>query len=147
MNQGSLLPFKPSWKLQKYYTNSDQFQTGKQVKRYLSHQDQSSKKVFSQQFCFIRCRRQHLQTVEQRRYSRLTLVEKTIGNSPKVPRAKFLSSDGLFCFISTCKFDRFMNPLATITSLTELYFRFRRFIQQVQTNKAKTMNYNKSDNL
>ena len=27
---------------------------------------------------------------------------------------------GLFCFISTCKFDSFKNPFATITSLTEL---------------------------
>ena len=28
--------------------------------------------------------------------------ENTIGNSPKVLQAKFLGSDGLFCFISTC---------------------------------------------
>ena len=59
---------------------------------------------------------------------RLTFVENTIGNSPKVPRAKFLGSDGLFCFISICKFGSFKNPFAAITSLLELYFRFRRFI-------------------
>ena len=32
------------------------------------------------------------------------------------------------CFISICKFGSFNNPFATITSLPELYFRFRRFI-------------------
>ena len=56
--------------------------------------------VFSKHFCFIRCRRQHLQAVEKRSYSRFTFVENTTGNSPKVPRSKFLGSDGLFCFIS-----------------------------------------------
>ena len=55
----------------------DQFQKGKQVKRYLSHQDQSSYKTFQQQFCFVRCRRQQLWAVEQRRCSRFTFVEKT----------------------------------------------------------------------
>ena len=29
------------------------------------------------------------------------------------------------CFISICKFGSFKNPFATITSLSELYFRFR----------------------
>ena len=32
------------------------------------------------------------------------------------------------CFISICKFGRFKNPFAMITSLSELYFRIRRFI-------------------
>ena len=45
---------------------------------------------FSKQFCFIRCRRQHLWSIEQRRYySRFIFFESTISNSPKVPRAKF----------------------------------------------------------
>ena len=47
-------------------------------------------KVFSKQFCFIRCRRQHHWAVEQRRYSRLTFVDNTI------------------------KFGSFKNPSATI---------------------------------
>ena len=34
------------------------------------------------------------------RYCRFIFVEKTISNSPKVPRAKFLGSDGFFCFSS-----------------------------------------------
>ena len=51
-------------------------------------------------------------------------------------RAKFLGSNGLFCFISICKFDSFKNPFATITSLPELYFRFRRFILLIQIKKV-----------
>ena len=48
-----------------------------------------------------------------------------ISNSPKVPRAKFLGSDGLFCFSSICKFGSFKNHFAMITRLSELYFRFK----------------------
>ena len=77
-------------------------------------------------------------------YSRFTFVENTISNSPKVPRTKFLGSDGLFCFISTCKCGSFKNPFATITSLCELSFRFRRFILLVQTAKVISMNYGSS---
>ena len=75
---------------------------------------------------------------------RLTFVENTIGNSPKVPRAKFLGSDGLFCFISICKFGSFKNPFAAIASLSELYCRFRRFIFLMQTEKVISMNYGSS---
>ena len=57
-----------------------------------------------------------------------TFVENTIRNSSNVLRVKFLESDGLFCFSSKCKFGSFKEPFATITSLPELYFRFRRFI-------------------
>ena len=62
----------------------------------------------------------------------------------KVLRTKFLGSCGLFCFISICKFDSFKNPFATIASLSELYFRFRRFILLVQTKKVISMNYGSS---
>ena len=41
----------------------------------------------------------------------------------------------LFCFISIYKFSSFKNPFATITSLSALYFRFRRFILLVLTKK------------
>ena len=61
-----------------------------------------------------------------RRYSRFTFVEKTISNSPEVLRTKFLGCDGLFCFIGICKFGSFKDPLPTSTSLTQLYFIFRR---------------------
>ena len=57
-----------------------------------------------------------------RGYSRLTFVENTNGNSSKVTRAKFLQSNGLFCFNSICKFCSFENSFATITSLSELSF-------------------------
>ena len=94
------------------------------------------RKVFSKQFCFIRCRRQHLCAVEQRRCSRFTFAENTISNSSKVTRAKFLGSNILFYFISICKFGSFKNPFATIFSSFELYFRIRRFILLVQTKKS-----------
>ena len=59
-------------------------------------------------------------------------------------RAKFLESNGLFCFISICKFGSFKNPFATITSLPELYFRIRIFILLVQTKKVISINYGSS---
>ena len=52
--------------------------------------------------------------------------------------------DELFCFSKICKFGSFKNPFATITSLSELYFRFRRFILLVQTKKVISMNYGSS---
>ena len=85
----------------------------------------------------IKCRRQPL----NRRYSRFIFVKNTIGNSPKVPRVKFLGSDGLFCFIRISKFGSFKNPFATITSLPELYFSFRRCILLVKTKKVISMDY------
>ena len=66
----------------------------------------------------------------------------TISNWPKVTRAKFLGSNGLFCFISICKFGSFKDPFATITSLSELYLS-RRFILLVQT-KVIYINYGSS---
>ena len=102
------------------------------------------RKVFSKQFCFIRCRRQDLWVIEQRRYSRFTFTENTNSNSPKVPRAKFLVSNGLFCFIRLCTFGSFKNPFAKITRLSELYFRIKRFILLVQTKNVISMNYGSS---
>ena len=102
------------------------------------------RKVFSKQFCFIRCRRQRLWAIEYRRYTRFTLVKKTISTSLKVKRIKFMRSDGLSCFNSTCKFGSFKNPFAMIASLPELYFRFRRYFLLVQTKKVISMNYSSS---
>ena len=56
-----------------------------------------------------------------------------MSNLPKVPRAKFLESDGLFCFINIGKLGSFKNSFAMITELSELYIRFRGFILLVQT--------------
>ena len=74
----------------------------------------------------------------------LPFFENTIGNSPKALRAKFLERDGLFCFISICKFGSFKSPFATITGLCEISFRFRRFILLVQTKKVISINYGSS---
>ena len=63
--------------------------------------------VFSKQFCFIKCRRQHL---------RATFWI-----------AKFLGSDCFFCFNSICKFSIFKTPFAIITSLSKIYFRLEDF--------------------
>ena len=52
---------------------------------------------------------------------------------PKVTIVKFLGSNGLFCFISICKCGGVKKPFATITSLSELYFRIRKFMLLVQT--------------
>ena len=48
------------------------------------------------------------------------------------------------CFISICKFGSFKNPFATITNLSGLYCRFRRFNFLVQTKKVIFMNYDSS---
>ena len=77
-------------------------------------------------------------------YSRLAFIEKTISKSPKVPRTKFIGSDEIFCFISICKFGCFKNSSETITSLSELYFRFRIFFLFVQTKKVTSMKYGSS---
>ena len=50
------------------------------------------------------------------------------------------------CFISICKFGSFKIPFATITSLLELYFRFRRSNLLVQTKKLISVNYGSSTN-
>ena len=84
---------------------------GKSVKDISESSRLELRKVFSKQFCCVRWRTQHLQAVEQRRYSRFTFVENTI-NSLEVVRAKFLGSDRFFYFISVSKFRSFKNPFA-----------------------------------
>ena len=73
--------------------------------------------------------------------SRFAFFENTTGNLPKVPRAKFQGSDGLFCFIGICNFGSFKNPFTIITDLSKLYFRFTRFILLVQMKKVISVNY------
>ena len=55
--------------------------------------------------------------------------------------AKLLGSNGHFCLISIYKFASFKNSFATITSLSKLHVRFRRFILLAQTKKVISMNY------
>ena len=76
----------------------------------------------------------------------LPLVENTISKWPKVPTAKFLGSDRphYFISISTMHIWQLQEPFATITSLSELSVRLRRFILLVQTKKVISMNYGSS---
>ena len=69
------------------------------------------------------------------------IADLTFYNLPNIQRAKFLGSDGLFCFISICKFGSFQNTFATIISLSELYLRFRTFILLVWSKKVVSINY------
>ena len=70
------------------------------------------------------------------RYARFIFVVNNVRCSPKVTKARFLRNDRLFCFIIICKFSSFKNSFAIITSLSRLYFRFRRFILLVQVRKV-----------
>ena len=68
----------------------------------------------------MRCRKQHLQAVKYRNYSRFTFIENTVIDSPKVLTAKFLGSDKLFCFINISKFGSPKNSFAAIIILSDL---------------------------
>ena len=105
-----------------------------------SRLDRVLRKAFSKRFYFTRCGRKHLWAVEQKSYIRFAFVENITGNSPKVPK----ESLGIFCLISICKFGSFKNPFATIASLSEIYFRFRRFMPLIQTIKVISMKYDSS---
>ena len=107
------------------------------VKRYLSHQE------FLEKFSANNSALSDVEDNTSGPFNRGGIADlplNIIGNSPKVPRAKFLGSNGVFCFINICKFGSFNNTFATITNLSELYFRIRRFILLVQTKKVISMN-------
>ena len=53
---------------------SSRRETGKEI----AESSRVLRKDFSKQCCFIRCRRQHLRTIEKRGYSRFTFVKNTI---------------------------------------------------------------------
>ena len=57
-------------------------------------------------------------------------------------KARFLGSNRCFCITSICEFGSFKNLFTTLTSLSELYLGFRRFLL-VQT-KVICMNYGSS---
>ena len=61
-------------------------------------------------------------------YGKFTFVKNTIGNSPKDPKPSFWKVMNPFSFISICKFASLKDTFAMITSLSKLYFKFRRFI-------------------
>ena len=68
--------------------------------------------------------------------------ENTISNTSKASRAKFMGSDGLF-FVAYASLAA-SRTLATINSLSKLYFRSRGFILVAQTKKVISMNYGSS---
>ena len=64
---------------------------------------ESSRLEFLEKFSvnnFLYQMQNNLWTIEERKYSRFTFLENTIGNLLEVLRAKFLESDGLVCFIN-----------------------------------------------
>ena len=71
----------------------------------------------------------------------LIFFENIIGSSPEIQRVKFLGNDRLVYIFSIFKFGSFKNPFRTITILSELYFRFKIFILQVQTKKVIYVSY------
>ena len=88
---------------------------------------------------------------------RLEFLEKFLGNNftlsnaedntsrPKVPIPSFWEKTDSFVLLAYAgSFGRFKNPFATIISLSELYFTFRKFILFVQTRKVISMNYGSS---
>ena len=75
---------------------------------------------------------------EWRRYSRFTFVENTISNSPKVVEPSFsevIDTFDLLASVSLAGSGTLL--LQLLTSLSELYFRFKRFIPLVQTEKKR----------
>ena len=78
------------------------------------------------------------------RIEEVTFVGKTISNSQKVLRAKFLGSDGLFCFSSICKFGSFKNPFATIAACLNFALDSEDLFCFEQAKKEISMNYDSS---
>ena len=88
---------------------------------------------------------------------RLEFLEKFLGNNftlsnaednnsrPKVPiPSSWEKMDSFVLLAYAGSFGSFKNPFATITSLSEFYFTFRKFILFVQTRKVIFMNYGSS---
>ena len=71
----------------------------------------------------------------------LRLLRTLLAICQKSREPRFWEAMDYFVFIRICKFSSFKNPLATITGLSELYLRSRRFILLVQTKKVISMNY------
>ena len=91
------------------------------------------RKDFSKYFCFIRCRSNSSVLLNRGGISDLPLLRRLLSTLPKVLRAKFLGTDGHFCFTSMHVW-QLQEP-----SLSEPYFRFRRFILLLQLEKKISM--------
>ena len=74
----------------------------------------------------------------------LTLLRTLLAIHQKSQEPNFWEVMDSFVLVAYCKFDSVKNPLATITSLSKLYFRFRRGILFVQTKKMISPSYGSS---
>ena len=63
----------------------------------------------------------------------LPLLRTLLEIRQKCQEPRFYKMMDFYCFISICEFGHFKNPVATISSLSELYFRIRSFISLLQT--------------
>ena len=116
-----VMAFQSSWEIQKHYTVLDQTQTGKKVKRYLSHQVL----FLENNFALSDAEDNTSGPLNRRGTTDLPLFRTLLLIRQKFQKAKFLGSDRV-SFISICMFSHFKNHFAMITSLSELYFRFKR---------------------
>ena len=97
-------------------------------------------KVLNNQFCFIRCRRQHLRALNRDGITDIPLLRTPL-QFVKAAKAKFLESARLFCFISKSKSGSVKKSFVMITSLPEFHFRCRMFILLVQTKVVAFISY------
>ena len=74
----------------------------------------------------------------------LPLLRTTLAIHQQSQESSFWALIEFFCFISICTCGSIKNPFATITSLSELYFRFTRFTLLGQTKKVISMSYGSS---
>ena len=136
MNQGLLWPFQLSWKVTEILCSFRLVLEGKAGKEtFESSRLEFLEKFLANNFTLSDAEDNTFRLLNKKCIADLPLF-KTHSNFSKVPGAKFLWSDGLFCFISICKFGSFKNCFALITGLFELFFRFRRFILLIQTKKS-----------
>ena len=108
--------------------------TGKDI--WLEFLERVLRKDFSKQFCFIRCRSWHLWAIEQRKYiAELPLLRTLSTICQKSCKQSFWEVMDSFVLLAYAGFGSFKNPFVTITCLSKLYFRFRRFILLLHTKK------------
>ena len=96
----------------------------------------------SSRFCFIRCRRNTSGPLNRAGIADIPLL-RTLAIRQKSREPSFWEVIELFYFISISKFGSFKNHFATITSLSELYFRITRFIM-IKTKTVISMNFGSS---
>ena len=100
-------------------------------------------KVFSKQFCFISTDDNTSGLMDRGGTADIPFLIKLLTIRQKSPQPSFWEVMDS-CFISICKFGSFKNPFATITSLSELFFRCRTFILSVKIKEVISISYGRS---